>query len=42
MMDFGKKGFLQSSTGGTFGGYPLTGKATIGPWAFAAGATFHF
>jgi outer membrane protein len=37
-----KKAFLQTKTGGTIGGYPLTGKASIEPWVFALGATAHF
>ena len=37
-----KKTFLQSKTGGTVGGYPISGKASIEPWVFSVGATAHF
>lgn len=37
-----KKTWLQSSTGGTVGGYPISGKASIEPWVFSVGATAHF
>lgn len=37
-----KKAFLETKTSGTFGGNPLTGKASIGPWVFSVGATVHF
>ena len=37
-----KKAFLSTKTGGSIGGFPVTGKASIEPWVFSVGATVHF
>lgn len=37
-----KKAFLTSHATGTIIGYPLDGKADLGPWVYVTGITLHF
>jgi outer membrane protein len=37
-----KKALLVTKVGGTFGGFPISGKNSLDPWVFSVGATAHF